>query len=135
MLLPSFAGNSLKEEIQTLLDLETRFAGFNLLVFTPQVTGSESEGSLRLSYEATKLSNGGGGNPMVSRTLTSEERKAGAMSNGVDGEGGDEWPKVQTATRSLREVLKDDFDRADDPNSHQKSDEELAEELFGILSQ
>jgi len=57
------------------------------------------------------------------------------MSNGVDREGGDEWPKVQDATRSLRELLKDDFERADDPSSRRKSEEELAEELFGILSQ
>ena len=57
------------------------------------------------------------------------------MSNGIDGEGGDEWPKVQDAARSLRELLKDDFERADDPSSRRKSDEELVEDLFGILSQ
>jgi len=57
------------------------------------------------------------------------------MSNGIDGKGGDEWPKVQDATRSLREVLKDDFDRVEDSESRRRSDEELVEELFGILSQ
>jgi uncharacterized protein with NRDE domain len=132
MLLPSSPGDTIKGGIQTLLDLESRFAGFNLLVFIPHVSGSE--GSWRLSYEVTKLSNNGGGNPIVSRDLTSEERKGGAMSNGIDGEGGDEWPKVQDATRSLREVLKDDLERTDDPDSRRKSDEELAEELFEILS-
>ena len=133
MLLPSSPGNSIKQEIQSLLDLESRFAGFNLLVFTPHI--SESEGSWRLSYEATKLSNNGGGNPIVSRSLTNEEQKGGAMSNGIDGEGGDEWPKVRDATRSLGEVLKDDFGRTDNPNPRRRSDEELVEELFGILSQ
>ena len=130
MLLPSSQGSSIKQEIQSLLDLESRFAGFNLLVFTPHI--SESEG---LSYEATKLSNNGGGNPIVSRPLTNEERKGGAMSNGIDGEGGDEWPKVRDATQSLGEVLKDDFGRTDNPNPRRRSDEELVEELFGILSQ
>ena len=133
MLLPSSQGSSIKQEILSLLDLESRFAGFNLLVFTPHA--SESEGSWRLSYEATKLSNNGGGNPIVSRSLTNEERKGGAMSNGIDGEGGDEWPKVRDATQSLGEVLKDDFERTGDPNPRRRSDEELTEELFGILSQ
>ena len=138
---PSSSGDPIGGEIKKLLDLEQRFAGFNLLAFVPHISKSEprseseSEGSWRLSYEVTKLSNGGGGNPIVSRSLTNEERKYGVMSNGVDGEGGDEWPKVQDATRSLRELFKDDFERADDPSSRRKSDEELAEELFGILSQ
>ena len=128
MLLPS--GNSVQGEIQTLLDLESRFAGFNLLVFVPHVSGSGS-----LSYEVTKLSNDGGGNPIISRPLTGEERKGGAMSNGIDGKGGEEWPKVRDATRGLREVLKDDFEKTDNSNSRRRSDEELAEELFGVLTQ
>ena len=137
LLLPSSSsGNSINEEIQNLLDLESRFAGFNLLVFVPHVSKSESDGSWRLSYEVAKLSNNGGGNPIVSRSLTSEERKGGAMSNGIDGKGGDEWPKVRDATRSLREVLGDNFQRKEgSEDSPRKSDEELAEELFGILSQ
>lgn len=58
------------------------------------------------------------------------------MSNGIDGKGGDEWPKVRDAARNLREVLGHDFERMGGPeNSPQKSDEELAEELFGVLSQ
>lgn len=135
LLLPSSSGDSTKEEIQKLLGLESRFAGFNLLVFVPRISESGSEGSWRLSYEVTKLSNNGGGNPIISRVLATEERKGGAMSNGIDGKGGDEWPKVQDAIRSLREVLKDDFERPEDSSLHRRSDEELAEELFGILSQ
>ena len=57
------------------------------------------------------------------------------MSNGIDGKGGDEWPKVRDATQSLREVLRDDLERVGEPSSRWKSDEELVEELFGILSQ
>jgi len=138
LLLPSPGNNNtVRDEIQHLLDLKSRFAGFNLLVFVPRISnpGSGSEGSWELSYDVTKLSNNGGGNPIVSRTLTSEERKAGAMSNGIDGQGGDEWPKVVDATRSLGEVLKGDFEREDDSDSSRKSDEALAEELFGILAQ
>jgi uncharacterized protein with NRDE domain len=139
LLLPSSPGdsNSTREEIQHLLDLQLRFGGFNLLVFIPRLSqsGSESEGSWKLSYEVTKLSNNGGGNPIVSRPLTSEERQAGAMSNGIDGEGGDEWPKVKDAGKSLKEVLQDDFERGERLGSNSRSDEELAEELFGILTQ
>ena len=36
---------------------------------------------------------------------------------------------------SLREVLKDDFEPPDESGSRQRSDEELAEELLGVLSQ
>lgn len=57
------------------------------------------------------------------------------MSNGIDGEGGDEWPKVKDAKRSLEEVLKDDFENKEDLGSSRKPDEELAEELFGLLTQ
>ena len=138
LLLPSpGSSNTLQDEIQHLLDLKSRFAGFNLLVFVPRISNPESgsTGSWELSYDVTKLSNNGGGNPIVSRTLTSEERKVGAMSNGIDGQGGDEWPKVMDATRGLREVLEDDFEREEDLDSSRKSDEELAEELFGILTQ
>lgn len=137
LLLPSPGGNnSVQDEIRHLLDLKSRFAGFNLLVFVPRISNPESgsQRSCELSYEVTKLSNNGGGNPIVSRTMTSEERKVGAMSNGVDGQGGDEWPKVVDATRSLREVLEDNK-REEDSDSGRKSDEEFAEELFGILSQ
>lgn len=140
LLLPSSSGtqnNSIQEEIRHLLGLKSGFAGFNLLVFVPRLSESNSEpgGSQELSYEVTKLSNNGGGNPIVSRSLTNEERKGGAMSNGIDGKGGDEWPKVKDATRILREVLKGDVERKEGSGSGRKSDEEFAEELFGILSQ
>jgi hypothetical protein len=131
MLLPSSSESSFKGEIQTFLDLESRFAGFNLLVFAPHLSGPE--GSRRLYYETTKLSNNGGGNPILSRPLSSEERKGGVMSNGIDGKGG-EWPKVRDAMWSLWEVLKDDLERTDDSNPSRRSDKELAEELFGVLS-
>lgn len=56
------------------------------------------------------------------------------MSNGIDGKGGDEWPKVKDATKSLRELLKGDPERRESSSSCRKSGGELAEELFGILS-
>ena len=57
------------------------------------------------------------------------------MSNGVDGEGGDEWPKVKDATKGLRAILKDDSERRRGLSSSQNFDEELTEELFEMLSQ
>ena len=123
---------SIQEEIQRLLDLEFRFAGFNLLVFVPHLLGSESEDPWRLSYEVTKLSNNGGGRPIFSRSLTSEEQKGGAMSNGIDGEGADEWPKVKGATRILREVLRDDLERKGDSDSSRKPDEEVIRDPLAV---
>ena len=58
------------------------------------------------------------------------------MSNGIDGKGGDEWPKVKDATKSLRELLtRDGAELKEGSSSGGKPDEELAEELFHILSQ
>ena len=91
-------------------------------------------GSRRLSYEVVKLSNNGGGNPIISRSLTVDGQNGMAVSNGIDGKGGDEWPKVQDAAQSLREVLEDDSEPTGDSNSRRRSDDELAEELFGVLS-
>jgi hypothetical protein len=138
--LPTSSGtenHSIQGAIQHILGLRFVFAGFNLLVFIPHLTKSVSdpEETWELSYEVTKLSNNGGGNPIVSRSLTSEERKGSAMSNGIDGKGGDEWPKVKDATKCLREVLEGDAERKEGSNLSRKTDEELAEELFGILSQ
>ena len=77
---------------------------------------SESGESWRLFYEAVKLSNDGGGNPIVSRSLTNEKRNGGAVSNGIDGKG-DESPKVQDTRSSLGVVFEDDFERRDNSSS------------------
>jgi hypothetical protein len=73
LLLPSSSsGNPIKEEIQNLLDLESKIRRIQLARLRPShlqsESESESEGSWKLSYEVTKLSNGGVGNPIVSRT-------------------------------------------------------------------
>src|SRR6201996_1788923 len=47
----------------------------------------------------------GGGGPIRSRTLTDAERACGGLSNGIDGRGGDQWPKVVQGRDELGSVL------------------------------
>jgi len=77
------SGDYIEGKSYTVSDLKSRFVGFNLLVFVPHVSVFEFEGSRRLSYERTKLSSDGGGNAIFLRTLTGEERKGRATSNGI----------------------------------------------------
>jgi len=107
-----------KQEIDELTSSDPKLAGFNLLLFT--LSGSEA-----LSYDATFLTNGGGGNPITSRSTTLAERRCGALSNGIDCQGGNEWPKVQHGIAGLNDILSRDTGL---------DDMTLAEGLFGLLS-
>jgi len=71
-----------------LLDFKSGFTGFNLLVFAQRDSWPESGVSWKLSYEVTKLSDSGGGNPVISRAFASKELKGGAMAKRTDGKGG-----------------------------------------------
>jgi uncharacterized protein with NRDE domain len=106
--------STVQQEIDALISSDLKFAGFNLLLFTP----SASQG---LSYDATLLTNGGGGNPITSRPATLTERRCGALSNGVDG---DEFPKIKHGVMGLNNILT--RDTASD-------DMALAEDLFELL--
>jgi uncharacterized protein with NRDE domain len=94
------------EDINTLINSDKRFAGFNLLLFSPASSGT-------LSYDATLITNGGGGNPISARSITPEERVCGALSNGIDHKDGNEWPKVKDGISGLSRIMEEDVQEED----------------------
>ncbi|THH05663.1 hypothetical protein EW145_g4635 [Phellinidium pouzarii] len=100
------------------------FAGFNLLLLSP--SGETGNGSIAYS-EASLVTNSGGGGVITARNLRSEERRLGGVSNGVDGPDGATWPKVKKGVSCLGEIIFENEGRF-------SSSEELAEQLFNILS-
>ncbi|EJC98954.1 uncharacterized protein FOMMEDRAFT_95305, partial [Fomitiporia mediterranea MF3/22] len=101
------------------------YAGFNILVLTP--SSDREDGSL--AYEALLITNCKGGGAITGRTLYTEERRVGGVSNGVDSVNGRSWPKVKTGEACLAEVL---YKHQGTPA--RLSEDELVERLFGILS-
>jgi uncharacterized protein with NRDE domain len=91
---------SFDEELGKLNRLEDKFAGFNLTLLSPSRCKSQT-----LSFDAALVTNHGAGGVIQSRPLSKEERLAGAISNGIDGQGGNEWPKVKYGVNFLKEYL------------------------------
>ena len=111
-LLPKAPKATLEAEIDAFLGAhrERAYAGFNLLVLEPTLgTPPESEGEVRsgpsLSFDGAFLTNSGGGGTITGRMLSEEERHIGGMSNGIEGRGADEWPKVEHGRQALRDLL------------------------------
>lgn len=130
----------------------TSYAGFNLLLLEPGTTTTSCTGnaaSAELTYDARLLTNGGGGGRIRARTLSDAERACGGMSNGVDGEGGDAWPKVVQGRAALRSIL-DEIEEEDHKDQDQEgtsggpdheiadaddaADSRLAERLIELLT-
>lgn len=130
----------------------TSYAGFNLLLLEPGTTttsGTGNAASAELTYDARLLTNGGGGGRIRARTLSDAERACGGMSNGVDGEGGDAWPKVVQGRAALRSIL-DEIEEEDHKDQDQEgtsggpdheiadaddaADSRLAERLIELLT-
>lgn len=111
---------------------DTSYAGFNLLLLEPHprlpTTGTDTA---TLAYDARLLTNGGGGGHIRARTLSDDERACGGISNGVDGQGGDVWPKVLQGRAALRTIL--DEGSADGPKIAD-ADSHLAERLMELLT-
>lgn len=95
----SEGSGSFKDDLETFDNQDAKYAGFNLLLLSPSAQASG------LSFEAALVTNHGGGGGIESRLLTAEERNCGGMANGVDGQGGNEWPKVTQGVQSLSELL------------------------------
>jgi len=74
------------------------YAGFNLLLAAPSKAGLQT-------FEVARVTNSGGGGRITSRPLREDERAFGAMSNGVDGLPGGEWPKVIEGRERLQQIL------------------------------
>jgi uncharacterized protein with NRDE domain len=107
------------EDVKRLTDRTEKYAGFNLLVLAPAACAGE------LSFDATYVTNHGSGGVLFARSLTPAERACGGLSNGIDGQGASEWPKVQMGTLSLRNVVAS-LDTT-------TSEDRLLEQLFEIL--
>jgi uncharacterized protein with NRDE domain len=113
---------------------DTSYAGFNLLLLEPHprlpTTGTDTD-TATLAYDARLLTNGGGGGHVRARTLSDDERACGGISNGIDGQGGDVWPKVLQGKAALQSILDDgsaDGPKIADADSH------LAERLMELLT-
>jgi len=123
-LLPKTPSTTFRAEVDSIVSQNTKFAGFNLLLLSPRIA-DEHDGQ-PLHYDAAFVTNSGGGGEITARDLSDGERRCGGMSNGIDRQGAQEWPKVKHGTEALQEIL----DRAtEDANEFQ-----LAERLFGLLT-
>lgn len=115
----------MKEHLIELAERSAAYAGFNLLLFEP-FPGSNDQ---QYRFDAALISNLGGGGRIVYRHLDAEERKRGGISNGVDGRGGETWPKVLEAKRCLQHVLEQDI-----AASGAELDARLVNSMFQILA-
>lgn len=97
----SKSNHPLEDELGTIVSPDSVFAGFNLLLLAPSLRPDSNS----ISYDALYVTNHGGGGVLTSRSLTPSERACGCMSNGVDGKGADEWPKVRHAIDDFTAVL------------------------------
>ena len=119
----------------------TAYAGFNLLLLEPlppllPTTGpgrtTTTDAGTTLAYDARLVTNGGGGGPIRARTLSDDECACGGISNGVDGQGGDAWPKVVQGRAALQRIL--DEGSADEGPGIADADSHLAERLMDLLT-
>jgi len=121
-LLPDPPSITLEEHVNELITQKTSYAGFNLLLLSPTTKTSENA----LSFDAVYVTNYGGGGSIKARPLTMSERECGGLSNGVDGHGANEWPKVAQGTRAFNDILRGIS--ADTP------EDEVVERLFRLLA-
>lgn len=121
---------------------DAAYAGFNLLLLEPlspfptatgpaSATATDTD-SATLAYDARLLTNGGGGGPIRARTLSDDECACGGISNGVDGEGGDAWPKVVHGRAALRSIL--DEGSAGEGLKIADAESHLADQLMDLLT-
>ena len=111
----------MEDELGTIISPDAVFAGFNLLLLAPRL-GDEG----LLFYDALFVTNHGGGGVITARRLSSPEMRCGCMSNGIDGQGADEWPKVKQATG--------EFAAAIESISPEATHTDIAERLFKVLA-
>jgi uncharacterized protein with NRDE domain len=119
--LASQLSHPLEEDITRLIPCDAKYAGFNMLLLAPSASDQAW-----LSFDATYVTNGGAGGPITHRPLTDAERHRGGLSNGIEGKGADEWPKLQHGLVSLQNIL-----GTLPPNT---SEDQLAEQLFELLT-
>ncbi|KAH7915451.1 NRDE protein-domain-containing protein [Hygrophoropsis aurantiaca] len=112
----------LVDNLQHLFPRDAKYAGFNLLLLAPSSTHEEQG----LSFDSAYVTNRGAGGNLTIHSLTDAQRRCGGISNGIDGKGADQWPKVHHGLHSLQSII-------DTPPPHE-SEEQLAERLFALLT-
>lgn len=117
----SNSSHPLQDEVGEIIPQNASFAGFNLLVLAPASRPTEP-----LRFDARLVTNHGAGGTIVSRPLSDDERVCGGVSNGVDGEGGNDWPKVKHAMQDFSAALKTLFPAVQEA--------ELTDRLFELLA-
>ncbi|KAI0344468.1 DUF833-domain-containing protein [Trametopsis cervina] len=131
------------------------YAGFNLLLLSPSCSpssasppsssssstsssppsSSPSENRPHWQYTASFLTNHTGGGPLTSRPLSPATRRVGGLSNGIDGHGGETWPKVVLGSQMFADVLEShQRERAASNNEEAETEEHLIERLFDLLT-
>lgn len=121
--LSSPSPQSLEDDVRKVVPPDVRYAGFNLLLLA---TASAPQSSPTFSFDTLYVTNRGGGRPIIYRALTDAERHRGGLSNGVDGNGADEWPKVQHGVRAFEALL--------ETLPPDTSEDQLTERLFDLLT-
>ncbi|TCD68325.1 hypothetical protein EIP91_010963 [Steccherinum ochraceum] len=121
-LLPDPPDTTLHEHVNTLINRNVSYAGFNLLLLSPTSQTSEDA----LSFDAAYVTNHGGGGSIISRPLTPSERRCGGLSNGIEGRGAEEWPKVVHGMSAFEDIL--------EHTGAKTSEDELVELLFDLLA-
>lgn len=91
----------LEDEVGKIVPKDAKYAGFNLLLLSPKTQPSGT-----IQYDSLFVTNHGGGGTLASRSLAPNEKTCGGISNGIDGAGASEWPKVCHATEQFKSLLK-----------------------------
>ncbi|KAH7919008.1 DUF833-domain-containing protein [Leucogyrophana mollusca] len=112
----------LEKNLHHLIPRDAKYAGFNLLLLAPSSTHTVPG----LSFDSAYVTNKGAGGDIAIRPLTDAQRRCGGMSNGVDGKGADEWPKVQHGLHSFKSIM--------DTLPPNASEEQITERLFDLLT-
>ena len=90
----------LEDEVGAIVPRDTRYPGFNMLILAPS-----RENPTSLSFDVSLVTNGGAGGTITTRALSEAERRCGGISNGVDGKGANQWPKVQHGVKQMNALL------------------------------
>jgi uncharacterized protein with NRDE domain len=114
----------LEDVLDKIVPPDAKFPGFNLLLLAPSWSSKQGE---RLSFDAVWVTNDGAGGAVSTRPLSDEERHCGGISNGIDGQGGNEWPKVKHGVHALCNLMKQ-------PLSRSHTEAGVVDHLFDILA-
>ncbi|KAI0695299.1 NRDE protein-domain-containing protein [Cytidiella melzeri] len=132
-LLSDVQSHNLQSYLDTVTARNNKYAGFNLLLLAPSVSSPAAQ---TWAYNASYLTNHGGGGALASRPLTDAERRCGALSNGVDGLGAESWPKVQQGSRLFLDILQTTSSSSSsrDAQDRSRAESDLVERLFNLLT-